>query len=65
MSKPLLTYHSNPNDAIRGKRVIIEAQRFDKPHEISKRTSRHGGNRVKADNAEAWVERAYTAGDEF
>jgi hypothetical protein len=31
MSKPSLIYHTNPNDAIRGKRVVIEAQRFDKP----------------------------------
>jgi len=62
LSKPFLNYHTKENDAISGERIVIEARRFDKPHEISGKTSRHGASRVKADNAEAWVERAYAAG---
>lgn len=62
LSKPFLNYHVKENDAIKGERVVIEARRFDKPHEISGKTSRHGASRVKADKAEAWVEHAYIAG---
>lgn len=62
MSKSFLNYHTHTNDAIKGERVVIEARRFDKPHEISGKTSRHGASRVKADKAEAWIERAYIAG---
>lgn len=57
-----MNYHTKENDAIKGERVVVEARRFDKPHEISGSTSRHGAQRVKAEKAEAWVERAYTAG---
>jgi len=32
---------------------------------ISGKTSRHGAARVKADKAEAWVEKAYVAGPDF
>jgi hypothetical protein len=62
LSKPFLIYHSNENDAIKGERIIIEARRFSKPIAISDKTSSHGAARVKADNAEAWVERAYSVG---
>jgi len=40
------TYHG-----INGERVVIEARRFGKPHEISGKNSRHGASRVKADKA--------------
>jgi hypothetical protein len=50
------------NDAIKGERVVIEARRFSKPHKISAKTSKHGASRVKADNAEAWVEQPYIVG---
>jgi len=62
MSKTYLNYHYNEYDAIKGKRIIMEAQRISKPSEISGRTSRHGGQRIKADNAEAWIESAYIKG---
>jgi hypothetical protein len=62
VSKSFLNYHTNTNDAIKGERIVIEARRFDKPHAISGKTSRHGASRVKADNAEAWIDRAYVAG---
>jgi hypothetical protein len=62
VSKPFLNYHTNMNDAIKGERVVVEARRFDKPREISGKTSRHGASRLKADKAEAWIERAYAAG---
>lgn len=62
MSKQSLIWHTKTYDAIKGERIIIEARRFGKPHEISGKTSRHGASRVKADKAEAWVEQAYIAG---
>ena len=62
LSKPFLNYHPNENDAIKGERIVIEARRFDKPHRISGSTSKHGASRIKADKAEAWVEKAYSAG---
>lgn len=62
VSNPVLKYHEKPNDAIKGERIVIEARRFDKPHQISGKTCRHGASRVKADKAEAWVERPYIAG---
>jgi hypothetical protein len=63
MSKPSnLFFHDGENDAIKGKRIIVEARRFSKPAVISDKTSRHGAQRIKADKAEAWVERAYVAG---
>lgn len=61
MSKEL-TWHTNTNDAIKGERIVIEARKFNKPHEISGKTSRHGASRMKADKAEAWVEQAYVVG---
>lgn len=62
MSKPFLNYRAKENDAIKGERIVIEARRFSNPMAISGKTSRHGAARVKADKAEAWIERAYTAG---
>ena len=65
MSKSFLNYHANENDAIKGKRIVIEARRFSNPVAVSGKTSRHGARRVKADNAEAWIEHAYVVGSEF
>ncbi|MGD0204729.1 MAG: hypothetical protein ABSC20_12610 [Candidatus Bathyarchaeia archaeon] len=65
MSKPFLNYHAKENDAIKGERIVIEARRFSNPVAISGKTSRQGAARVKADKAEAWVERAYVAGPNF
>jgi hypothetical protein len=62
LTKKILIYHEKENDAIKGERVIIEARRFSKPHLISAKTGRHGASRVKADNAEAWVEQPYVVG---
>lgn len=62
MSRQIRTFHSNENDAIKGERIVIEARRFSDPHRISGKTHKHGAARVKADNAEAWVERPYAAG---
>ena len=62
MSKNFLKYHQNENDAIVGERIVIEARRISNPIAISDKTSRHGARRAKADNAEAWIERAYVAG---
>ena len=63
MSKPFLTYHRNENDAIHGERIVLEARKISKPCAISEKTSRHGAQRVKAENnAEAWIERAYILG---
>ena len=62
MSKSFLNYHSDENDAIKGKRIVIEARKFGKQRVFSSRTSRHGGQRLTADDAEAWIERAYVAG---
>jgi len=41
---------------------VLEARKLSKPIVISDKTSRHGAQRIKADKAEAWVERAYVAG---
>jgi hypothetical protein len=65
LSKSFLNYHDKENDAITGERIVIEASRFDKPHVISGKTSRHGASRVKADKAEAWIERAFAKGKNF
>ena len=65
MSKRFLNYHAKENDAIKGERIVIEARRFSNPVAISGKTSRHGASRVRADKAEAWVERAYVAGPNF
>lgn len=65
MSKPFLKYHVKEDDAIKGERIIIEARRFSNPVPISEKTSRHGAARVKADKAEAWVERPYVVGPNF
>jgi hypothetical protein len=62
LTKKALIYHNKVNDAIEGERVIIEARRFSKPHPISGKTGRHGASRVKADDAEAWVEQPYVVG---
>lgn len=62
MSKSFLTYYNDENDAIKGKRIVIEARKLGKPRVFSGRTSRHGGQRLTADDAEAWIERAYIAG---
>lgn len=62
MSKTFLNYHYNENDAIRGKRIVIEAKKITKPTAFSDRTSKHGGQRSKADDGEAWIERAYVLG---
>jgi len=62
MSKAFLNYHYNENDAIKGERIIIEAKKITKPSAFSDRTSKHGGQRSKADDAEAWIERAYVLG---
>jgi hypothetical protein len=62
MTRSFLNYHNNENDALKGKRIVIEARKFGKPKAFSGRTSRHGGQRLTADNAEAWIERAYVGG---
>lgn len=62
MSKPFLNYHYKENDAIKGERIVIEAKKITKPIPFSHRTSRHGGQRSKADDAEAWIEKAYVLG---
>lgn len=62
MSKSFLNYRDNENDAIKGKRIVIEARKLSKPRVFSSRTSRHGGQRLTANDAEAWIERAYVAG---
>jgi len=62
MSKTFLNYHYNENDAIKGERIVIEAKKITKPIAFSDRTSRHGGQRSKADHAEAWIEQAYMLG---
>lgn len=62
MPRSFLNYHSAENDAIKGKRIVVEAQKISKSSGISERTSRHGGQRAKAENAEAWIERAYVSG---
>lgn len=60
-SKSFLKYHTNEYDAIKGERIVVEAQRFSKVIVFSDRTSKHRGQRIKADNAEAWIEKAYVA----
>lgn len=57
-----MNYRFGENDAIKGKRIFVEGQKISKPSIFSGRTSGHGGQRVKADNAEAWIERAYVVG---
>jgi len=61
LSKHFLNYHYNENDAIKGERIVIEAKRIGKIVVIGGRTSKHKGQRTKADDAEAWIERAYVA----
>jgi hypothetical protein len=62
MSKSFLKYYSSESDAIRGKRIVIEARKFGKVRVFGDRTSRHKGQRLTADNAVAWIERGYVAG---
>lgn len=62
MSKTFLKYYDNESDAIRGKRIVIEARKFGKLRVFGDRTSRHKGQRLTADNAIAWIERGYIAG---
>jgi len=62
MPKSFLNYRGNENDAIKGKRIVIEARKLGKRRAFSSRTARHGGQRLTADDAEAWIERAYIAG---
>ena len=62
MPNAFLHYHTREGDAIKGERIVVEARRFSNPVPISGKTSRHGAARVKADRAEAWVERAYVVG---
>jgi len=62
MPKPFLNYHYDEYDAIKGERIVIEAKKITKPRAFSDRTSKHGGRRAKADEAEAWIEQAYVLG---
>lgn len=62
MSRKFLKYHKNENDALRGKRIVIEARKIGKVRVVSNRTSQHKGQRMTADNAVAWIERSYVAG---
>jgi hypothetical protein len=62
MSRTFLKYNNEENDAIRGKRIVIEARKFGKLRVFGDRTSRHKGQRLTADNAIAWIERGYVAG---
>ena len=62
MSRKFLKYYGNESDAIKGKRIVIEARKFGKPRVFGDRTSRHKGQRLTADNAVAWIERGYVAG---
>jgi len=54
-----LIYHENLYDAIRGKSIVVEARKIGKKFETSERTSRHGGQRVTAKDAVAWIETPY------
>jgi hypothetical protein len=62
MEKSCINYFEDENAAIRGKRIIIEARKITKPVHYSDRTSRHGGQRLKAHDAKAWVEYGYCKG---
>ena len=62
MSRKFLKYYGNESDAIKGKRIVIEARRFGKLRVFGDRTSRHKGQRLTADNAVALIERGYVAG---
>ncbi len=62
MEKSCINYHDGENDAISGKRIVIEARKITKPQHFSERTSRHGGQRLKAHDAKAWVEYGYCKG---
>jgi hypothetical protein len=62
MSRTFLKFYDSESNAIRGKRIVIEARKFGKLRVFSDRTSRHKGQRLTADNAIAWIERGYIAG---
>lgn len=62
MEDSCINYHVDENDAIKGKRIVIEARKITKPQQYSGRTSRHGGQRAKAHDAKAWVEYGYCKG---
>jgi hypothetical protein len=62
MTRTFLKFYDNESDAIRGKRIVIEARKFGKPRVFGHRTSSHQGQRLTADNAVAWIERGYIAG---
>ena len=62
MPRKFLKYHVNESDAIKGKRIVIEARKLGKVRVFGDRTSRHKGQRITADNAVAWIERSYVAG---
>jgi hypothetical protein len=46
MAKTFLKYYSEESDAIRGKRIVIEARKFGKVRVFGDRTSRHKGQRA-------------------
>ncbi len=62
MARTFLKYYDSESDAIRGKRIVIEARKFGKVRVFGDRTSSHKGQRLTADNAVAWIERGYIAG---
>lgn len=62
MSRKFLKYYKNESEAIKGKRIVIEASKFGKKRVFGDRNSRHKGQRITADNAIAWIERSYVAG---
>jgi hypothetical protein len=62
MPRTFLKYYDNESDAIRGKRIVVEARKFGQVRVFGDRTSRHKGQRLTANNAIAWIERGYVAG---
>ena len=62
MSREFLKHHIEESDAIKGKRIVIEAAKLGKSRVFNNRTSQHKGIRISADNAVAWIERSYVAG---
>jgi len=57
-----LRYYEDVGDAIRGRRIVVEARKIDKPRFFSSRTARHGGQRTTATDGEAWIDRPYLRG---
>jgi len=60
-----LIWHLNPNDAIKGDRIVVIARKIDDPTVVAD-SGRHRAQRTVArDNARAWIDVPVRPGPQF